>query len=110
MCLEKGQDVSECLRNCGCLEEAQAARQWSETPSSSCSSECVAVCEDEACVVQCARNFCATPLPVAIDVLLLVLLLGVFYFAYMLVPKSPKRGRYWRSRVMETQYKRLDDY
>lgn len=109
-CLKRGQAVSSCLQTCGCIEEARAALHWEETPNSTCASECLSVCDSEDCVYQCTRNFCATPLPVALDVVLLISLLGLFYFAYMLVPKAAKRGKYWRSRAMETQYRQLEDY
>lgn len=109
-CLKRGQAVSTCLQNCGCVEEARAALHWEETPNSSCASECISVCDSEDCISQCTQNFCSPALPVALDVVLLVMLLGLFYFAYMLVPKSSKRGKYWRSRVMETQYRQLEDY
>lgn len=109
-CLEQGVDVSECLWNCGCAVEAQTALHWNEVRVSNCQSECAAVCTTDACTVQCMREFCSAPLHWTLSLLVCVLLVSVFYFAYLLVPKTSKRGRYWRNRVTETHYQRLEDY
>ena len=112
-----GQTLTDCLQFCGC----EGATVLAAEPNTlvTCQSQCLEVCDgrEKGCMAKCVHDFCADPdanssvlLPVLVDLLVLALLLGMFYFAYVYTPKQTKRGTYWRKRVLETQYSRLEDY
>ena len=130
--------LMSCLEFCGCkgtavpmvpapesvkeipYDEAETQSEDISPISPSCAQQCVSLCNSQSvsCLTECTQEFCSFSsedessilLPVVIDLAVLALLLGMFYFAYVYTPKRQKRGAYWRKRIMEAQYTRLDDY
>ena len=107
----------ECLEPCGCQGSALPVVFPSVSPDL-CSSKCVEVCagQDKACFYRCETDFCESHtgqsmwIAVGLDAVLFVLVLSMLYVAFVYTPKRQKRGRYWRHKILEAQYSRLENY
>jgi hypothetical protein len=107
----------ECLEECHCQGAALPVLE-STGDLGTCEGKCQEVCamEDTHCMARCQRDFCISDagssvwVAVALDVVMLSVLLAMLYLAYLYTPKKPKRVQYWRKKISEAQYARLEDY
>ena len=114
----------ECLELCQCqgaalpVEENDPGRVEKTKDLETCEGTCEEICESEDadCKLRCKADFCVSEvgssvwMAVALDVAMLGVLLAMLYLAYLHTPKKQKRVRYWRKKILEAQYARLEDY
>lgn len=113
----------ECLELCQCqgaalpVEVYEQERVAKTKDLETCEGKCEDICEaeDADCKQRCRSDFCLSEgssvwMAVVLDVVMLGVLLALLYLAYLHTPKKQKRVRYWRKKILEAQYARLEDY